>query len=183
MKRLIANTTLTLVLMLAFGAGAYAQNVHLKPPRSTPSFIDGGLVLSASASLAGLSNEDLVILLTAKANATATCTNPAGATQPAGQNPAPVTVSGSEAVPSDQVKNGSLSFSLTTTGPTTPIAGAPGCPNSKWTEDITDLAFTSATITVQQPADTTVLTIACTFSSPTADGTVPSSDVTCTVTP
>src|SRR6266404_4608919 len=103
MKRMIESTALVLAFTLAFGASAYAQNVHLKPPHSNPSFIDGGRILTASASLAGLSGADLSIALNATANATATCTNPGGsATQPPGQNPAPVSVSGVLAVPASQ---------------------------------------------------------------------------------
>jgi hypothetical protein len=67
---------------------------------------------------------------------------------------------------------------VTTNEPVTPVPGAPGCPNPNWSEDITDLAFTSATITVQQP--TVVLTVVCTFASPTKDGAVPARDVSCT---
>jgi hypothetical protein len=71
---------------------------------------------------------------------------------------------------------------VTTTGPQTPIPGAPDCPNPNWSEDITDLAFTSAAITVQQPGSTgpVVLTVTCTFSPPTEDGVVSASDVQCT---
>ena len=56
--------------------------------------------------------------------------------------------------------------------PETPIAGASDCPNPNWTEDIVDLASTSAMLTVEQPAGTLVLTVTCQFSSPTADGSV-----------
>jgi hypothetical protein len=182
MKRMIGSTALLLAFTLAFGASAYAQNVHLKPPNQNPSFIDGGLVLSVNASLAGLSGANLLIALNAMANATATCTNPAGATKPPGQNPAPVSVSGVLAVPAGQIKNGNLSFTLSTQGPQTPIPGAPGCPNSSWTEDITDLAFTSATINVFQPnppGTNMVFTVTCSFSPATTNGNVPDSTVSC----
>ncbi len=183
MKRMTLSTALTLAIVLAFGASAYAQNVHLKPPHANPSFVDGGLVLTASASLAGLSGANLVIALNATANATATCTNPGGsANQPPGQNPAPVSVSGVLPVSGDQIKNGNLSFTLMTGGPQTPIPGAPGCPNSSWTEDITDLAFTSATITVFQPnppGTNQVFTVTCSFSPATTNGNVPDSSVSC----
>jgi hypothetical protein len=176
MRRMIPIATLVLLL----GTAAYASNVHLKPPSSEPTFIDGGLTLNASAGLAGLGNTDLVINMTAHADATATCTNPGGATQPPGQNPAPVTVSGTQAIPASAIKNGNVTFSVTTTAPVTPIAGAPGCPNPSWTEDITDLSFTDATIVVNQPGP--VLTLECTFTPATTNGTVPAADVSCTVT-
>jgi len=171
-------------LVLLLGTTAYASNVHLKPPNSSPAFTDLGLDLRATGTLAGLGNGDILVNLVAQANATATCSNPSGTThQPPGQNPAPVTVSGSQAIPDSEIKNGTVSFRVTTNPPVTPIAGAPGCPNSSWTEDITDLSFTSASITVQQGAGMpppVVLTVNCTFSSPTKDGPVPSSTVTCT---
>src|SRR6266568_4575761 len=162
---------LTTVAALAVtGAGAaWAQNVHLKPPHQNPLFNDQGLTLQAAGALAGLSAEDILIGLTAQANATATCTNPSGHNQPAGQNPAPVSVQGSEAIPSGEVKNGTVSFSVTTNPPSTPIAGAPGCPNSSWTEAITDLAFTKAAITVTQ-GGSIVLTVSCAFTPATTDG-------------
>jgi len=59
-----------------------------------------------------------------------------------------------------------------------PIPGAPDCPNPRWTEAITDLAFTSAVITVTQ-GGATVLTITCTVSPPTTNGGVPPRSVTC----
>jgi hypothetical protein len=166
---------------LFFGATAFAANVHLKPPKGEPSFVDLGLQLQASGALAGLGNDDIVVNLAATADVTSTCTNPAGANQPPGQNPAPITVSGSQAIPASEIKNGTVSFSVTTNLPTTPIAGAPDCPNPQWTEDITDLAFTTATITVQQPAPTVVLTVLCTFAPATKNGPVPAGDVSCTV--
>jgi hypothetical protein len=52
-----------------------------------------------------------------------------------------------------------------------PIPGAPGCPNPKWTETITDVAFTSATIQLSQN-NSVVVTLNCTFSPPTSDGSV-----------
>jgi hypothetical protein len=87
------------------------------------------------------------------------------------------------AIPAGDVKNGNLSFLVRTAAPTTPIVGAPGCPNGNWTESIDDLAFTNATITIQQgtaPNFVLVLTVVCMITPPTVDGAVPAQNVTCT---
>jgi len=175
----LTQTSLTAIAALLITGGAWAQSVHLKPPNSTPTFNDQGLTLNAAASLAGLGNGDVLITLTATGNPTATCTNPSGQTQPPGQNPAAVTETGSEAIPASEIKNGNVTFHVTTSPPTSPIPGAPGCPNPQWTETITDVAFTSAVIEVQQ-SNETVLTVTCAFSPPTSNGLVPSGQVSCT---
>jgi hypothetical protein len=177
MKRLIASTA---ALGLIVATTVYAASVHLKPPNSNPTFTDNGLTLTAVGNLAGLGNEDLVVSLSATGNPTATCTNPSGQNEPPGQNPATVTLTGVTPIPASEFKNGTVGFSVTTNAPVSPIPGAPGCPNENWTETITDVAFTAATITVEQPAGTVVLTVSCTFSSPTKNGAVPVSQVTCT---
>jgi hypothetical protein len=159
---------------------AGAASVHLKGgANSAPNFNDQGLTLNSAGSLAGLGNEDVLVTLTATANATATCTNQGGNQAP-GQNPAPVTVSGSQSIPATEIKNGNAAFNVTTQPPVTPIPGAPGCPNPNWTETITDLSFVTATITVEQPAGTLVLTVTCTFSEPTTNGAIAGAHVSCT---
>ena len=174
MKRILA--VLAVIFVVAgFTAPALANSVHIK---SGPDFTDKGIVLEASGTLAGLGNTNLTVNISAQANVTAVCSNK-GQNQAPGQNPAPITVTGSEAIPASAVKNGNAPFDVTTTAPQTPIPGAPGCPNPNWTESITDLSFTSAIITVEQPVGTIVLTEACTFRPSTVDGPVPASSVTC----
>jgi len=156
------------------------QSVHLKGGRNAePVFLDQGLTLNVASGLAGLGNDDVLVTLTATADVTATCANKGGNQAP-GQNPAPVTVSGSQSIPSEKIKNGTVPFNVTTIAPVSPIPGAPDCPNSNWSEAITDLAFTSATITVEQPAGNLVLTVTCTFTEPTSNGAVPGGNVSCT---
>jgi hypothetical protein len=178
MKRIMAIAA----SVLLFAVTAYAANVHLKPPNSEPSFRDLGLALRTSATLAGLGNQDVLIVVTADADVTSTCTNQGGNAAP-GQNPAPITVIGSESVPASEIKNGNLSFTVDTTEPEATIEGAPDCANSNWTETIDDLAFTSATIQVYQPAVVSdanlVLTLQCTFEPATDDGRVDAGTVDC----
>ena len=167
-------------LVLAGTMTTFGSSVHLKyGANSEPNFVDKGLTLNAAASLAGLGNQDVLVTLSATAAATSTCTNQGGNKAP-GQNPAEVTVSGSQSIPAEEIKNGNVAFNVTTEAPVTPIPGAPGCPNPNWVQDITDLSFTSATITVEQPAGTLVLTVSCTFSEATSNGAIPGSSVTCT---
>lgn len=155
-----------------------ASSVHLKGgANAEPSFTDNGLTLSSAGELSGLGFGDVVVNLSAMANVASTCTNQGGNQAP-GRNPAPITVTGSEPIPQTALKNGNTPFSVTTVAPVTPIPGAPGCPNPNWTESIDDLAFTSATITVDQGG--TVLTVSCTFSAPTSNGAVPKQEVSCT---
>src|SRR5262249_44863241 len=166
------------VSLALIGGLAYASNVHVK---AGPFFIDNGLTLTATGTLAGLGVPDIVVGMAATATPIATCTNPSGETKPPGHNPAPVSVAATpESIPASEIKNGNTSFSLTTNPPATPVAGAPDCPNSSWTENIIDLQFTSATIVVQQPAPNVVLIVSCTFAPPTANGPVAARTVTCT---
>jgi hypothetical protein len=168
------------LLALLVAPAASAANVHLKGGKhAEPAFYDWGLVLEASGELAGLGYADVLITLWAQGNPTATCTNQGGNQAP-GQNPAPVTVMGETLIhPADFAKNGNVAFTVVTGMPETPIEGAPDCPNPNWTEEITDLAFTSATITVEQPAGTVVLTVECAIDPPTANGAVDKGDVDC----
>lgn len=181
MKRkrvLIVVGTLLLALSLLIPA-VFAASVHIKGGKNAePSFTDHGLFLEASGELSGLGYEDVVVAVSAQADVTSTCTNQGGNQAP-GQNPAPLTVTGSQKIPKDELKNGNTPFDVFTVPPDPIIPGAPDCPNPNWTEAIDDLAFTSATITVEQPEGTLVLRVECTFDPPTADGPVHKNDVTC----
>jgi hypothetical protein len=173
---------LTLAMASSLLGDAVAGSVHLKGGRrAKPAFTDLGLTLNATGALAGLGNEDVLITLAAMANPTGECCNPGEQCKVPGQNPAPVAVTGGQAIPAGEIKNGTTPFDVTTEPPTSPIPGAPDCPGTSWTENITDMAFTSALITVEQPPGTTVLTVSCAISPPTSDGKVPSGTVACVV--
>jgi hypothetical protein len=144
----IALASLVAVVAMALSASsAVAANVHFK--KGSPVFEDQGLVLNASGALTGLGNGDILVTLTATADPTATCTNKGGNQAP-GQNPAEVTVTGSQSIPASEVKNGNVAFDVVTDPPDQPTAAEAGCPSANWDAEITDLEFTSATITVEQ---------------------------------
>lgn len=179
-KRLliIGMTLLILSLIVPVALGA---SVHLKGGRNAePAFTDGGLYLAAEGALSGLGNGDVLVTLDAKADVYATCINPgSGEHRPPGQNPADITVTGSQAIPAEEVKNGNTPFSVMTQPPDPIIEGAPECPNTNWEERIDDLAFYWAKITVEQPAGFTVLTVTCTIDPSSSDGAVPAASVEC----
>lgn len=165
MKRVGIVAVLALVLSLVVASVAAAASVHFKG-KNSPTFTDNGLTLTSSGALAGLGNQDVLVTLTATGTPTATCTNPGtGEHKPPGQNPAEVTLTGTQSIPKEEIKNGNVSFNVTTGAPQTPVPpeinGEPNpaftCPNPQWRMDITDVEFTSATITVEQPPGTVVL--------------------------
>ena len=186
MKRFAMVAAVAVAVVGVFASQAGAVSPHLKG-RNPVVFTDDVLTLTAAVSYAGLGNFDTLQRLDATGDTTATCTNN-GQNQAPGQNPAPVDVSGETAVPAGDIKNGNVTISTVTSPPETPIPGAPGCPNPNWTEDITDVAFTSATIRLSQDSNANgifedtelVLTVNCTFSPPTSDGQVPTSGFSCT---
>jgi hypothetical protein len=188
MKRVSTVLAIALMALVLVAQSAMAASPHLKG-RTPVSFTDNGLSLSATVSYAGLGNFDTLQNLSAMATPTADCVNPgSGEHRPAGQNPAPTTVTGSTAIPAGDIKNGNVTIATTTSPPVTPVPGAPGCPNTQWTQNITEMAFTSAMITLFQDADESgtfeagelVLTVSCTFNSPTSNGPVPRTNFSCT---
>jgi hypothetical protein len=142
MRRLGIIAVLSLMALALAAVPAFAASPHFV---GTPTLTDNGTTLTASGSIAGLGNQDIDVVLTASGRATVTCTNPAGKVAP-GQTKS-VTVTGSEQ--DIAVKNGRANFTVTTAEP---VAPQNACPNAKWTPTVTNVRFTSATITVFQPA-------------------------------
>jgi hypothetical protein len=111
---------------------------------SGPEYAVSGLTLTATGSVAGLGNQDVTVTLNATGTATIQGRNPAGHLAP-GQTKE-VNLSGQQKI--DDPKNGRVDFSVTTQPPV-----APQLPNKKWTAVVTNVDFTSATLTVEQGGD------------------------------
>ncbi|HEV3473583.1 MAG TPA: hypothetical protein VG408_10375 [Actinomycetota bacterium] len=143
-------TAVSAVALLAPTA-ALAANVHFV---SGPTFTDNGTTLTTTGKLAGIGNEDLRVTVSVTGIATKiTCTNPGGNQAP-GQNKPGVTASGTQTISRDEIKNGSVRISVTTLEPAQLTPKQAGCPNNRWTAEIDDVDFTSATITVVQGGET-----------------------------
>ena len=143
----LSRFVLAAFFVVAIAPSALAANVHWK---SGPTFTDNGVTLTTSGALAGLGNEDVTITVDAVGTATSiTCTNKGGNMAP-GQNRPRTATTGQTTIPARKVKNGNVSFSVTTQAPGTLSGKEAGCPNKNWTGTINDVDFTSATVTVVQ---------------------------------
>jgi len=132
-------------LLLTAGV-LYAANVHFK---SAPVVTDNGTTLTLCAALAGLGNQDVTITVSVTGSADTTCISPGGNEAP-GQNKIPFAASVSTTIRSTEIKNGNVTFCVTTPGPRPISARMAGCPNNNWRARINDVDFESATITVEQ---------------------------------
>jgi hypothetical protein len=129
------------VAALAFPAVAPAQSGHFV---GTPTCRDIGTQVTCSGKVAGLGGTTFELRVEAAGIASVECLNPAGNRAP-GQDTA-VTVSGSSG-PLATPRNGQYRFSLTSLNPE-PLPPTPTCPNSKWTADVVDVSFTTATVSL-----------------------------------
>src|SRR5215208_1916165 len=141
MKRYLLLLSAVAVAALALPAVASAQSGHfVTGGANEPTCTDIGTQVQCSGKVAGLGGTTFTITVSAQGTASVTCTNPAGNVAP-GQSFATTTTgsSGPFATP----RNGSARFTVTSNTPTAP---AGSCPNPKWTATVTDVQFTTATV-------------------------------------
>jgi hypothetical protein len=137
--RLLIATVAALSLLTTFGGTAFAQSGHFV---GTPTCTDIGTQVQCSGKVAGLGGTTFTITVSAQGTASVTCTNPAGNVAPGQSFTTTVTgTSGPFATP----RNGQARFTVTSVAPTAP---AGSCPNPMWTATVTDVAFTTATISL-----------------------------------
>jgi hypothetical protein len=124
---------------------AYAANVHLK---GKATFTDNGTTATVCCTLAGLGNQDLIVTLVGDGTTSVGCTNPDGHIAPG--NATAVAVGGTETIPASQIKNGTVTFCISTEAPTCDSARDCGCPNDNWSATVTDVTFGEMTMVVEQ---------------------------------
>jgi hypothetical protein len=154
MRKIGIIAVLALMVTALAAVPAMAASPHFI---GTPTATDLGTQLRVSGSIAGLGGENIDVRVVANGTATVTCTNPAGNVAP-GQK---TTVRSTGTVTNLETKNGRANFTVTTATPTVP--NTPTCPNNKWKATVTDVQFTSYTVTVFQPSGSTDVVLRQTF--------------------
>jgi hypothetical protein len=139
MKRYFVFVFAAAIAALTFATVALAQSGHFV---GTPTCTDIGTQVRCTGKVAGLGGTTFEIRVSAQGTASVTCTNPAGNVAPGQSFTTTSTGSGG---PQPTPRNGQTSFNVTTA---TPSAPAGSCPNPKWTAAVTDVEFTTATITL-----------------------------------
>jgi hypothetical protein len=148
MRRMILTFVAAASLLFAGIAAAQTGGAHFTKG-GTPVCTDVGTQLECTAEVAGLGNETVVAGVQASGTATGlTCTTPSGSNQAPGQNPAvPVTAGGTQTI--ENPKNGRASIDVKTATPTVTAKQA-GCPNNNWIVTVSDVTFTTYTLTIRQ---------------------------------
>jgi hypothetical protein len=148
MRRTSIATLILVALASVLTLSVSADNPHYK---RGPNVVDNGFTATATGSVTGLGNGDVIVTLSfPNATGTTVCKAPGkNGTEAPGQNPAvPAASSGSQFI--DDPKNGNLTFTVTTDPPADPTAAAAGCPNSNWGARFDNITFGCGTLTIRQ---------------------------------
>jgi hypothetical protein len=148
MRKLFVAVVATAACLVAVPAASAQSGHFVTGGANAPTCTDQGTTVSCSGKVAGLGGTTFTILVSAQGTASVTCTNPAGNVAP-GQSFS-FTAAG-QSGPFPTPRNGQSPYTVTTDAPSAP---AGSCPNPKWTATVTDVQFTSATITLVE--DSTV---------------------------
>ena len=143
MKRTIV---LVVALILAFAATpALAESGHfIESGANAPVCTDVGTTVECEGKVSGLGGTTFEITVLAEGTASLVCANPGQNTDVPGQRG--VVTSGSTGVELTPT-NGQYTFTgadVSTAEPTVAFT----CPNAKWTQTVTDVVFTEATLTL-----------------------------------
>jgi hypothetical protein len=151
MRKIGIIAVLSLLVVALAAVPAIAANPHFV---GTPDCTDNGRTVTCEGSAAGLGNQNVRVVVRAVGTAEVVCISPGGNRAPGQDTTA--TATGSDVI--TDVKNGRLNFDVTTAAPQDPNP-AEVCPNRRWDANITDVNFTSVTISLFQPpnADEPVL--------------------------
>ncbi len=132
---------LAAILTAFMATAALAQSGHFV---GTPTCTDIGTQVQCTGKVAGLGGTTFTITVSAPGTGSVECTNPAGNVAP-GQS-FTTTVSGTSG-PFATPRNGQARFTVTSNAPSAP---AGSCPNPMWTATVTDVSFTTATLTLRE---------------------------------
>jgi hypothetical protein len=146
MKRYLMAAVTAFVLALAFPSTAFAQSGHfISGGSGAPACVDTGIQLKCTGKVAGLGGTTFEITVEAEGRAKVVCHNPSGHRAPG--HDTEVDVSGATG-PLETPRNGQYRFSITTDTPDQLPSKV--CPNKKWTPEIVDVVFGSATLSLYE---------------------------------
>ena len=162
-RGLIVSAGVVALCISVFATAVFAANPHYK--RGSPQCSVSGTTATCTGSIAGLGNEDVRIVVSITGTAQPFCSAPGNpANIVPGQNPVTFAATGEDIVPADELKNGTLSFSVTATAViTTPTAQQAGCPNPRWNVTVGPATVESLTLTVEQPIGVVIDSLTRTF--------------------
>jgi hypothetical protein len=147
MRRISILSLMVVLLVGMMAPAAFAQSGHfLTGGNNAPQCVDIGTQVRCTGKVAGLGGTTFEITIEASGIASVVCINPGGNRAP-GQDTT-VNVAGSTD-PLPTPRNGQYRFTVTTDDPG-PLPATPTCPNAQWTPVITDVAFTTATLSLYE---------------------------------
>jgi hypothetical protein len=169
MRRTVVSLAALFFAAAPFVPSATAASPHFKKGGAPVCTISGTTTqtVSCTGTLAGLGNETVVVDLTVDGFAVYQCQNKGGNIAP-GQNKVPFSSSTSDTFSADEIKNGTLTFTTTTslTAAETVSGRAAGCPNGNWKGVGGTLTLSDITLVISQPPGEDIFT--CTASDPTS---------------